>query len=143
MFSPFSYSEEKILLRFPIICQFPTLDPCVSYISLLVSVLFVSVFLWLLLSLLLCSVRHGQRTAAEQLWWVRCKATEKHLINLPSLGLYFLSCDPKTQPIVFFTLFSLSTFIILHSADCHFCSRQFFATQTLNVNAAPGFLPSY
>lgn len=41
----------------------------------MVSVVFVLVVLWFSISLF--SVKHGQRTAEEQSWWVTCKETEK------------------------------------------------------------------
>ncbi len=79
-----------------------------------------------------------------------CKATEKHLINLPSLQLYFSSClklFPQTQPLVFSTLFSLNTFIKLHTAQIIIsvhtvCLIYFFfvVTQTVNANVRSQFL---
>lgn len=143
---PFSIQNQTSCLDFQYFLSVSnTGSLCVSIFFPLVSVLFVSVSLWLSLSLFLCSVEHGQRTAAEQPWWVSCKATEKHLINLPSLWLYFSSSDPKTQPFVFFTLFSLNTFIIPHTAAQMTISVPllffyFLATQTLNVNVGSQFV---
>lgn len=138
---PFYVQNKNILLRFPIFLSV-SFSLCFNF-SPLVSALFVSVFsLTQMLSLSLCSVKHGQRTAAEQPWWVRCRATGKHLINFPSLWLYFSSCDSQTQPFVSFTLFTLNTFIVPRTAQitisvyAHF----FFATQTLNVSAGSQFL---
>lgn len=91
--------------------------------SLGFSCLFVSVLLWLCLSLSLCSVKHGQR--AEQPWWVRCKATEKHLINLPSLWLNFSRYIPKTP----------------HLYSSHYCSDSFsIIQQTTNKSRLPSLL---
>lgn len=64
-FSPRSYYELNILLRFLIfvVSFWHRISLCFSF-SPLVSGLFVSLCLWLSLSLCLCSVKHGQRTAA-------------------------------------------------------------------------------
>lgn len=137
--SPFLIYNKTSCLDFQYFCQPLTLDLSVfQFLPFGFCVICLSG--WLLLSLSLCSVKHGQRAAAEQPWWVRCKATEKHLINLPSLWLILQAAIPKSRPFVFFTLFSLNAFIILSTAQIII---SVFATQTLNVNAGSfSWLPS-
>lgn len=98
--------------------------------SPLVCVLFVSAFLWLPLSRSLCSVKHGQRTTAEQPWWVRCRQLKNILLTWHPMGFISQAVIPKSNllyslhyfPHYFFTFHSAQiTFLFVPM----FCSPDF------------------